>query len=258
MVAQEQKANERFLVKRVNSHLEDETGREFIPTNDSRIHTDPYQWDCYVSEERQGSLFLQKVIDGNDGFFSRRTNTSNDKHVMDYIISGVSYELRDDVLFGLDQTKFSSVRANKPGRFSINEKPTEQDIANEMTTCIGEQQNHSKTPQPRRYYDELEFDGYTPLTVPNKFPFSQMHTINLFARHDKRLLERIVARDLMNYLLIGRENAKAIRKAGFEGMISFINFGKLAGASIPHPHSQDQAESSYERSVSKAEVKIYE
>jgi len=151
----------------------------------------------------------------------------------------IRIEHRVDPFFPLYTTTISDVRVNKPGKLpDVAEKDTEKDKL-EKGKCYFEPTNIHQTPKPRFYYDELEVDGYVPVSVPNKFGFSLKGLVNCFTSHEKKYPKLLTAKDWRNYLVISEKNAHRVMGEGYSEMFNVINFGHIAGGSQAHPHFQD-------------------
>lgn len=151
----------------------------------------------------------------------------------------IRIEQRTDPFFPLHTTTISDKRADKPGRIFEKRKRGDKADRVEKEKCYFEPSNIHQTPKPREYHPELEVDGYVPVSVSNKHGFSLLGRVNCYTSHDKKYPEMLQMKDWMNYLLISAKNANRIVSEGYGDMFNIINFGKLAGGSQPHPHSQD-------------------
>ena len=77
------------------------------------------------------------------------------------------------------------------------------------------------------------------MSFPNLFAYAMQHKVNCFAPHDHKYLDALTLLDWERYLGISVKNARTLLRQGYTETFNIINFGKLAGGTQAHPHSQD-------------------
>ena len=109
----------------------------------------------------------------------------------------------------------------------------------ELANCPFCPQNiATKTPEPRFYHEGLETNlGERVISVPNISSAMGEHLVTVFGDHFIDL-SQLTYRDMVNIFLSGYQIARDYKNHGAVGIHDFINFGKSAGGTKEHPHSQ--------------------
>lgn len=218
----------------------DELQRNFVRTTENPfLLSDPFELYLYVLEQKNDEIFITRLNNSINSIFERSLTPDYDPMFFLGDYRRINIQTRNDLPFGLHQTAISDVRANRPGKTPKKEEENPYLEKKEKDECKFEDHNIGQTPEPRYYLNGYKKGQFSPVSVPNLFGFAVMGRVNTFAEHEKKRPERLVKEDFVNYLSISKRNAECYFNQGYFDMVNIINFGKLAGASQTHPHSQD-------------------
>jgi galactose-1-phosphate uridylyltransferase len=254
---------ERKVAKKGNT-LVDRSGRIYIPEEGrSDTFTDFYGFNEYGYDGEHGKIFelqgdmliwwkfgvdpcflnhplYERYLAGNEVITQNQMTVGNNP-VMQEIHTRIEPWYRQYT------TMISAERAKK------DQKPIDSRPLDPSSSVFNPEKVGVVTPEPRIWHPDLSVDGYTPVTVPNKFSFMDNHTVTPFTASRKELGE-FKDEDFRNYLEIARKNAMIYFSNGHKGMISIINFGDLAAASQDWPHSQEGSKPSKIVSLNEREM----
>jgi len=219
------------------SGLIDRFHRVYFPVSSgSDIYTDPMKIYSFIKQSTNGKTSLTKIVDNYKTSIDRFNSIGKHSFVI-HNEQNISYvESRIDFPFMGHQTIISEERAKRPC-LPTNKKEaqlTPEEIKTDVSQCpLCIPNLYEKTALPRDF-----FEGE--VCVPNIFPFGLFHKTNCFAPHGKTLAT-LSQNDFLIYTSVSKKNTEDLKAKGFSEVFNFINWGKLAGQTLKHPHFQDGA-----------------